>query len=161
MAQFMGMSMASQYDPHTESQTVILGQLLNAFAMLTFLSVDGHHLLFRALVESFHSIPQGHFVMNDAFKNSLIMMTGNTVFYGVQLAAPMATIMILVNIVYGIFGKALPQLNILTLSMASGVFIGLIVLMISYSSVQNGIVNLFQTYFEDLKQFMVAYGGGK
>ncbi len=159
MSQFMGMSMASQYDPHTQSQTVVMGQLLNALAMLTFLSIDGHHMLFRAMVESFHLIPQGHFVMGEAFKNSLISMTGNTILFGVQLAAPMAACMMLVNIVYGIFGKALPQLNILTLSMASGVLVGGFVLMISYPSIQNGMVNVFQTYFDDLKQFMVVYGG--
>ena len=74
MAQFMGMSMASQYDPHMESQTVVLGQLLSALAMLTFLSVDGHHLLFRAMIETFHLIPQGHLAMGEAFKNSIIQL---------------------------------------------------------------------------------------
>ena len=159
MASFMGLSMASMYDPHMENQTMVLGQMLSALGMLTFLAVDGHHLLFRAMVETFHLIPQGHFVVNSAFKDSMVHMVGNTVLFGIQLSAPMSACMLLVNIVYGIMGKALPQLNILTLSMASSVFIGGFVLLITYPSVQNGMSNLFQTYFEDLKQFMVAYGG--
>jgi len=159
MAQFMGLSMANQYDPHQETQTAVLGQLLSALAMLTFLAVDGHHLLFRAMVETFYTIPQGHFVVNEAYKNSLIHLAGNTLLFGVQLAAPMAACMMLVNIVYGILGKALPQLNLLTLSMASGCFIGGMVLLISYPSIQNGMTNIFSVYFDDLKQFMVVYGG--
>jgi flagellar biosynthetic protein FliR len=159
MAQFMGLSMASMYDPHTENQTMVMGQLLGALAMLTFLALDGHHLIFRALVETFRLIPQGHFVMNEAFKNSLVHLAGNTFLFGIQLAAPMAACMLLVNIVYGILGKALPQLNILTLSMASSVCIGGFVLLITYPSVQNGMSNIFNTYFEDLRQFMVVYGG--
>lgn len=159
MAQFMGLSMASMYDPHTENQTMVMGQLLSALAMLTFLALDGHHMIFRALVETFRLIPQGHFVMNEAFKNSLVHLAGNTVLFGIQLAAPMAACMMLVNIVYGILGKALPQLNILTLSMASSVCIGGFVLLITYPSVQNGMANIFNTYFEDLRQFMVVYGG--
>lgn len=159
MATFMGLSMASMYDPHTENQTMVLGQMLGALGMLTFLALDGHHLIFRAIIETFYLIPQGHFVMNDAFKDSLVKMTGNTVLFGIQLAAPMAACMLLVNIVYGILGKALPQLNILTLSMASSVCIGGFVLLITYPSVQNGMSNIFNTYFEDLRQFMVVYGG--
>jgi flagellar biosynthetic protein FliR len=159
MAQLMGFSMASMYDPHLEHQTVVLGQILSALAMLTFLSIDGHHVLFRALVESFHLIPQGHFVINEAFKNSIIHLTGNTLLFGIQLTAPMAVCMLLVNIVYGIMGKALPSLNILSLSMASSALIGMFVLVITYPSFQSGMSNIFQTYFEDMKQFMVAYGG--
>ena len=159
MATFMGLSMASMYDPHTENQTMVLGQMLGALAMLTFLAIDGHHLIFKSLIESFQLIPQGHFVMNDAFKDSLVKLAANTVLFGIQLAAPMAACMMLVNIVYGILGKALPQLNILTLSMASSVCIGGFVLLITYPSVQNGMVNIFGAYFEDLRHFMVISGG--
>jgi len=159
IAQFMGLSMASMYDPHTENQTMVVGQVLGALAMLTFLALDGHHLIFEALVDTFRLIPQGHFVANEAFKTSIVHLTGNTILFGIQLAAPMAACMILVNIVYGIMGKALPQLNILTLSMASSVFIGGFVLLITYPSVQNGMANIFGTYLDDLRNFMVAYGG--
>ena len=159
MAQFMGLSMANVYDPHLESHVMVLGQMLNALAMLTFLSIDGHHLLFRAMVETFSLVPQGHFVASVAFKDSLVHLVGNTVLFGIQLSAPMAMCMLLVNIVYGIMGKALPQLNILTLSMASSVCIGGFVLLITYPSIQNGMSNIFQTSFEDLRQFMVVYGG--
>ena len=159
IAQYMGLTMASTYDPHMENHTMSMGQLMSALAMLTFLSIDGHHLLFRAMVETFHLVPQGHFAMNEALKNSLIHLTGSTLLFGVQLSAPLAACMLLVNIVYGIMGKALPQLNILTLSMASSVFIGGFVLLISYPSIQNGMSNIFHTYFEDLKQFITLQGG--
>jgi flagellar biosynthetic protein FliR len=158
IAQLMGLSMASSYDPHFESQTMLVGQLLGALAMLTFLAVDGHHVLFRALVESFRLIPQGHWAGTEAFSKSITGLAGNTLAFGVQLAAPMAACMLLVNIVYGILGKALPQLNILTLSMASSFFIGGFVLLISYPSFQSGVTNLFSAYFDDLKEFMVVYG---
>ena len=127
--------------------------------MLTFLSVDGHHLLFRAMVETFHLIPQGHFTMSEQFKDSLLHLVGNTLVFGLQLSAPMAACMLLVNIVYGIMGKALPQLNILTLSMASSALIGGFVLLVTYPSIQNGMSNIFHSYFDDLKQFLVVYGG--
>lgn len=159
ISQFMGLSMASMYDPHMENQTMIMGQLMSALAMLTFLSLDGHHILFRAMIETFNLIPQGHFVINDAFRTSIVNMVGNTVLFGLQLSAPMATCMLLVNIVYGIVGKALPQLNILTLSMASSVMIGGFVLLVTYPGIQSGMASLFQTHFEDLRQFMVVYGG--
>jgi flagellar biosynthetic protein FliR len=159
IAQLMGFSMASMYDPHMETQTLVMGQFMSALAMLTFLSLDGHHMIFRAIIETFHLIPQGHFVVNEAFKNSLVHLVGNTLLFGLQLSAPMAACMLLVNIVYGIMGKALPQLNILSLSMASSAFIGGFVLLVTYPSIQSGMSGLFSTSFEDLKQFLVVYGG--
>ncbi len=159
MAQLMGFAMASTYDPHMETQSLVMGQLMGTLAMLTFLAIDGHHLLFRAIVETFHLIPQGHIAMTEAFKNSIVHLVGNTLLFGLQLSAPMASCMLLVNIVYGIMGKALPQLNILALSMAGSAFIGGFVLLVTYPSVQSGMSSIFQTYFEDLKQFLVVYGG--
>lgn len=158
IAQLMGLSMASSYDPHFESQTMLVGQLLSALAMLTFLAIDGHHILFRALVESFRIIPQGHWAGSEAFYLSITGLAGNTLKFGVQLAAPMAACMLVVNIVYGILGKALPQLNVLTLSMASSFLIGSFVLWLSYPSFQSGVTSLFVSTFDDLKQFMVVYG---
>jgi flagellar biosynthetic protein FliR len=159
MSQLMGFSMASMYDPHTESQTVVLGQLFAALAMLTFLALDGHHVLFRAMIETFHLIPQGGAGLSEAFKNSMLKMVSNTLLFGIQLAAPMAACMLLVNIVYGVLGKALPQLNILTLSMASSALIGGFVLLVTYPGIQSGMSNIFSGYFDDLKQFLVVYGG--
>jgi flagellar biosynthetic protein FliR len=159
IAQLMGLSMASSYDPHFESQTMLVSQLLGALAMLTFLALDGHHVLFRAIVESFRLIPLGHLTASEAFKNSIIHLAGNTLYFGVQLAAPMAACMMIVNIVYGILGKALPQLNLLSLSMASSLLIGGVVMLVTYPSLQTGVSSLFAAYFDDLKQFMVVYGG--
>jgi flagellar biosynthetic protein FliR len=159
MSQLMGFSMASMYDPHMETQTVVLGQMFGALAMLTFLALDGHHLLFRAMVETFHLIPQGGAGLSEAFKNSMLKMVANTLLFGIQLSAPMAACMLLVNIVYGVLGKALPQLNILTLSMASSALIGGFVLLVTYPGIQSGMSNIFAGYFDDLKQFLVVYGG--
>jgi flagellar biosynthetic protein FliR len=159
MSQLMGFSMASMYDPHMESQTVVLGQMFGALAMLTFLALDGHHILFRAMVESFHLIPQGHLSLGINLKDMMVKMVGSAVLFGIQLSAPMAACMLLVNIVYGVLGRALPQLNILTLSMASSAFIGGFVMLVTYPGFQNGMSSVFQTHFEDLKQFLVVYGG--
>lgn len=159
MSQLMGFSMASMYDPHMESQTMVMGQFMSALAMLTFLSIDGHHLLFKAMVETFHLIPQGHFVMNEAFKNSMVHLVGSTLLFGLQLSAPMSACMLLVNIVYGILGKALPQLNILALSMAGSAFIGGFVMIVTYPGIQGGLNGIFHSYFDELKQFLVVYGG--
>ncbi len=159
MSQLMGFSMASMYDPHMETQTMILGQFMSALAMLTFLAIDGHHLLFRAMIETFHLIPQGHLAMNEAFKNSIVKMVGNSLLFGLQLSAPMSACMLLVNIVYGILGKALPQLNILALSMAGSAFIGGFVMIVTYPGIQGGLNGIFHSSFEDLQQFLVVYGG--
>lgn len=159
ISQMMGLSMASMFDPHMEQQTMVLSQMLSALAMLTFLAIDGHHIMLQALIESFRYIPQGGGQITEMVKNSLVQVTGNVMLFGIQLAAPIALCMLLVNMVYGVIGKALPQLNILTLSLAVGVLVGSIVLLLSYPSFQSGVANIFDASFDSLKGFMVVYGG--
>ncbi|HTL12613.1 MAG TPA: flagellar biosynthetic protein FliR, partial [Bdellovibrionota bacterium] len=44
---YMGFAMASQYDPHQESQSQVVAQIHTTLAMLIFLALDGHHLMLR------------------------------------------------------------------------------------------------------------------
>jgi len=151
IGQLMGLSSASIYDPHTESQTVVLGQVLTTLGMLAFLSINGHHMLIRAIVECYREVGIGAFAIQDTFKAELLRMTGNTIGFGFQLAAPVTVAMLLINIIYGILAKALPQLNILTLSMAASMFVGLFVIAMSYPAIHTGMIGIFDGVFDDLR----------
>lgn len=158
ISQMMGLSMASVYDPHMEQQTLVISQILSVLAMLLFLAVEGHYVMLQAVIESFRYIPQGSEMATELLKSQLITTTGNVLWFGIQLAAPMTVCMMLVNIIYGVVAKTLPQLNVLTFSLAAGLLIGTFVLMVSYPSVQSGVVNLFDASFDSLKEVMVVYG---
>ena len=55
----VGLSFATFVDPSTGSQTDVLGRLLALLAGLVFVLIDGHHVVFGALFESFQTLPVG------------------------------------------------------------------------------------------------------
>lgn len=154
IGQFVGLNTASSFDPHLQSQTALMGQILSTLGMLAFLAIDGHLMMVKTIADSFHWIGIGQFSIGEGFKTEIIRMTTNVMSFGLQLAAPVAMVMMFLNIVYGVLAKTLPQLNVLTLSMSVSLLVGLIVLTLSYPAIHSGMIGLFQGAFEDLTGLM-------
>ena len=55
----MALAMAAAVDPSTKSQESIIGRFWFLLASLIFLAINGHHLIVRALHNSFYVIPPG------------------------------------------------------------------------------------------------------
>ena len=140
----MGFSTASMYDPHQESQSQVIAQLQMTFAMLIFLGIDGHHLFLSATVKSFEIVGLGGAKIGAQFSEMILKLSGETLRLGLQLAAPTALTFFGVNIVYGIFAKAMPQINILILSFSISALVGMFVLLISYTEFHETILVLFE-----------------
>jgi flagellar biosynthetic protein FliR len=164
---FMGFSMASTYDPHQESQTQVVGEIQMAIAVLTFLVIDGHHLMLRAAFESYRIVGLGGLALlsnagfNGAFSQKLIELSGQVVKLGVQLGAPVALVLFGVNVVFGVMAKAMPQLNILVLSFAASALIGLCVLFLATPELQQATGGIVGRMGEWMTGAMVAMATGK
>jgi flagellar biosynthetic protein FliR len=163
---FMGFSTAAQYDPHQESQTQVVAQIQMAIATLLFLTLDGHHLMLRASLQSYQYIGIGGMAgfvksgMNGAFSERIIQLTGEVVKFGLQLAAPVAVCMFAVNVAFGVLAKALPQLNILVLSFAVTALIGLAVMLLTVPEFQGVVTNIFSLTEDWMNAVLLAMAKG-
>lgn len=136
MGNFMGFAAASTYDPHQESQTQVVAQIQTTIAMLAFLALDGHHLMLHASLDSYRLVGLGKATIGSVTSQRLIELTAQVVRFGVQLAAPMAVAIFAVNVAFGVIAKAMPQLNILVLSMSVTALVGLAVMLMSVPEYQ-------------------------
>lgn len=127
---YMGLASASQYDPHQESQTQMIAQLQMAIAMLLFLSIDAHHVMLLGIIDSYRTVGLGQMGLGQFFANQWIEITASIFRFALQLSAPVAVVIFGVNVAFGVIAKAMPQVNILVLSMGATAFIGMIVLLI-------------------------------
>ncbi|HAR41906.1 MAG TPA: hypothetical protein DCS07_04630 [Bdellovibrionales bacterium] len=154
MGSFMGFSIASTYDSHQESQSQVVAQVQMTLAMLIFLVLDGHHLMLRAALDSYRVVGVGslNIGFGPAFVDKLIQLSGSVITFGMELAAPIAISLFAVNVVFGVLGKAMPQLNILVLSFAASGLIGLGVLFLSLPEFQGLIAN----YLGQIGEWMEA-----
>ncbi len=167
---FMGFSAATTYDPHQESQTLVIAEMQMAIAMLMFLALDGHHLMLRASLDSYRVlglggagaiVPAGSGpFLNGAFSQRLIEITGQVIRFGIQLAAPVAVSMFAVNVVFAVMSRAMPQLNVLVLSFSVTALVGLLVMFLSipeFTGMTNVIFSKMQDWMEGVL-FAMARG---
>ena len=156
---FMGFASASIYDPHQETQTQVVAEVQLALAMLIFLALDGHHLMLRASLDSYHIVGLGKVTFGAAFGQRLLEMTGQVFKFAVQLSAPISIALFGVNVAFGVLAKAIPQVNILVLSFAVTTLIGLFVMMISLPEFQSVVGNILGRMGEWLESMEVALHG--
>ncbi len=170
---FMGFAAASTYDPHQESQTQVVAQIQTSIAMLLFLALDGHHAMLRAAAGSFRvvgvggmtllgvPITPGKVLFGAAVGQKLIQLSGQVIAFAVQLTAPVAVSLFAVNVAFGVIAKALPQMNILVLSLAISALIGLLVMFISLGEFQSVSVDILSRVGEWMESIMVVVAQGK
>jgi len=112
----MGFAAANVFDPQNQRQISLISQFQNVFAILIFLAVDGHHLLLRAVVESFRLLPPGTENLGGEAIPYLMELTGHMFVLGVKLSAPILAVLLISSLAMGIMGRVFPQLNVFVLS---------------------------------------------
>jgi flagellar biosynthetic protein FliR len=120
----MGLSFATFVDPQNSNQSPLVGSFLAMVAMLLFLAIDGHLLLLAALYDSFEIIPVGAGALSK-FRWEHLALLGTQLFsLGLQIALPVLSTMLLVNMSLGVMARAAPQLNLFSvgfpLTLATG-----------------------------------------
>jgi flagellar biosynthetic protein FliR len=143
---FMGYGIASSYDPNQQSHTQVVAEFHMALAMLVFLALDGHHMMLRSALESYKIVGiGGQWILGDgrmALSQRLITMCGEVLKFGIQLSAPIAIVVFAVNVIFGVMARAVPQLNILVMSVTISAFIGLIVMFLSLGELHGVTLNI-------------------
>jgi len=106
----IGLSLASLFDPQTNSESTALPVFLDLVALLIFLQLDVHHWVLRALGRSFDYLPVGSVMVPAAVGEQLVQVVGALFVLGIQIAAPVLLATMLVDVVTSFITKASPQL---------------------------------------------------
>jgi flagellar biosynthetic protein FliR len=122
----MGFSIANVIDPMTGANAPITSNLLYITAFLLFFSFGGHHLLIKALVESFQIIPIGDSFVHKGYLMSALTYAGQMFVIGVKVSAPVVGILFLINISFAVIARALPQMNVFLMAFPLTIAVGLV-----------------------------------
>lgn len=128
----MALSSASTFDPSTRVQTSIIGRIIGMFAIVVFIHIGGFHWLFLAFKRSFEIFPV--FEIAPDFVGSVplkyfIYISGNIIFVGFQMVAPVIITTLSIDIILGIISKTAPQINVFQLSFVFKPTVGCMVLL--------------------------------
>ncbi|NOS75384.1 MAG: flagellar biosynthetic protein FliR [Methyloglobulus sp.] len=140
----MGLGFASMVDPQNGQQVPVIAQFYVMASTLIFLSVDGHLLLIKMLMDSFTSLPIGIEGITKANIWTIITWSSRMFAGGLLLTMPIVVSLLLVNISFGVATRAAPQLNIFSVGFPITLMLGLLLIWITLPDVLDqftGILN--------------------
>ncbi len=131
----MGLSMASMFDPMTNTQISVTGNIYNYLLMLMMVVTNMHYYIVRAIADSFtyFNIGKAIFPIAD-IKNLVVDFIGSYFIIGFRIILPVFCCMLLINVVLGVLAKAAPQMNMFVIGLQIKVLVGLIVLVLILQS---------------------------
>ena len=135
----MGLGFASMSDPQSGQSTPVIGQLLSIFATLIFLGMDGHLILASIIVRSYQIfLPGGGLFSADA--TMVIVQFGGSLFMGgLAIAFPVASAVILVQIILGLLARSAPSMNLFAVGLPATLIFGLVLLAMAAPLMMDGI----------------------
>ncbi|PYG89835.1 flagellar biosynthetic protein FliR [Ruminiclostridium sufflavum DSM 19573] len=127
----IGFGMVNVFDPISNIQVPITANLYYMMAMLIFLATNGHHLLIKALYQSFTLVPIGSAGVGPDMTENIIEVFRKMFSIGFKIAAPILAAILIADVVLGIISKTIPQMNVFVLGMPLKILVGLIIIMIT------------------------------
>lgn len=136
-----GFDMANAADPASDEQMPVISTLLGWLAIVILLAAGGHRQMMECCLDSFGTYPAGKVIFEAHWLTEFRELLSHTFVIGVRAAAPMATALLLSNLVTGLLARTLPQLNVL----AIGFNINAMALLLLIFLAIGGIAWVFQT----------------
>ena len=130
----VGFGLVNVIDPAGGQSVSILGQFYYMVAMLFFLAINGHHLLLKALGDSFQMLPVGsvNWFSKAATAGPLLSEFFTKLFIiAFQVAAPSIAVLFLTNLSMGLLSRTIPQMNVFIVGLPLNVTVGLLVTILS------------------------------
>jgi flagellar biosynthetic protein FliR/FlhB len=149
----VGFSMMSIFDPVSNENVTLLGRLLYWTSMVMFFVVDGHHMLIRAIIDSFNVVNIGKFILTQGTSMMIVKIFVEFFTLGLKIALPIIFIIIITDLCMGLVTRTVPQLNILILGMPIKILVGLSCFSLVLPAVLRLIVNSFYDIPDVIRDF--------
>ncbi|RMF77321.1 MAG: type III secretion protein, partial [Nitrospirae bacterium] len=121
----MGFAAASQFDPMTHANSMVVGQFQFVVAALVFFALGGHLRVVEALAASFARIPPGAGRLGGAAVEQVFELTAGVFVAAACIAAPVIAAMLLTNVGLAILARTLPQMNVFLVAFPLQIGVGL------------------------------------
>lgn len=149
----IGFSMINMFDPATSSNSTLIEHLLYWCSLILFFIVDAHHMLIRALVESFNAISIGRFLLTPESFSLILKAFVEFFALGLKIAIPLVLIILITDIILGIIGRTVPNLNLMILGMPIKILVGLMAFTLVLPIIFKIIIGSFDSIQELLQGF--------
>ena len=141
-----GLASGQVMNPLNGVQTTLLSQFKSMMGMVVFLSVNAHHVMIRAFVDSYHVLPTFTQV-----QGSFLAALGQISILSLQIAAPVMACGFLVDAALALLSRAVPQMPAMMVGMPAKIGVGLVAVAIGLPMTVAGVSAMLQVSFTALR----------
>ncbi len=148
----IGFSMVSVFDPVSQIQVPIAGNLLFMIMGILLIEMGGLHAFIQVLFYSYELLPIGSaFILgNEHSATTLLAILATYFVIGLQVSMPIVGATLIIDIALGLLVKAVPQMNIFVVGLPLKLLLGLMVFYIIFPIFYDVYDNLFSQAMENI-----------
>ena len=154
----MGFSMINIMDPINGTSESVTAHFLYMTSLLTFLCLNGHLYLLKALAQSFELVPPGSLFISPQLVQNIITFSGQIFVLAIKIAAPIITAIFLVDLALALISRAAPQMNVLFVGFPIKICVGFLFLGLLFGVMNMEIANFIRNisiYFDSILRAMI------
>lgn len=146
----IGFGMVNVFDPGSNLQVPVTGNLLSIAMLMCFFVTDGHQKLFSLLLRSLSRVPVGQVTLNPQLAAVAAELFSASFLLAVQVAMPVIAAALLAEVAMGIMIRTVPQLNMFVVGIPVKLLMGLILLYVMLP----GYIQLTNHVFDQMFSFL-------
>jgi flagellar biosynthesis protein FliR len=146
----IGLSISPNPNPFTSTQSDTPGLMLYFLGLMVFFSLDLHHWLLVAFQKTYEVLPVGGVHLHEVALIDLINRTSRMFVAGIQITAPIIAVSFLVNLVFSLLSRAVPQMNVFSESFPVRIVCGLAVFGLTLDLMAQHVLNFLRQVPDDL-----------
>ncbi|RPF48404.1 flagellar biosynthetic protein FliR [Hydrogenoanaerobacterium saccharovorans] len=123
-----GLSMSKVFDPSSNIQMSVSGNLMNLLFMFYIFATDSHLILIKIFATSYQIVPVGAEGLTTAVGEQIINLFIAIFVLGLKLALPFVVAEFTLEVAMGILMRIIPQIHIFVINIQAKLFVGIILL---------------------------------
>lgn len=143
----MSLGLGNVYDPASGTTGRGVTEFFSIFAVLVFLSINGHLMIISALAGSFDVVPAGAFALTPEFMEHIVVLSREIFIVALKLSAPVIAISLFVNAACAVVARSVPDMDVRTVSVAVSIVAGLFIILLSLPSLAGALTTAFDRVF--------------
>jgi len=154
-----GLNLAAAFSSLSSARSDAPGLMLFNLGMVLFMACDLHHWLLVALHRIYQWVPIGGVRLQEPLLTELVERVGQVFLVGLLMAAPVLAVVFLINLLFAVLGRAVPQMNVFAESLSFRIVGGMAVFGLSLHLVAQHVLNYLRRLPEDLMRVAQLLGG--
>ncbi len=137
----VGLGMSQVMNPVTGVPSSVITQFKSMLAVVVFLGIQGHHFVLQAFVHSYDAMPTLGMHSLEPLRGALVGLVGDMALLGLQIAAPVAAVGVIVDLAMGVVNRAVPQMPVFLVGLPIKIVASMVALSVALPALVFGVQN--------------------